>query len=100
MGAEGGGSGLSAAKARTVSRRFKKPRLIEPAAKYTVYEGNTQHVGTFKTIAALCPTVAPTTLKKRLEKGERDLTILRRKPQPIRGKSAFQRYNPKPIPRG
>jgi hypothetical protein len=74
--------GLSAAGARKIIRRCKKVRLIEPPTQYVVTDkrGN-KHTGTFKTVATLCPKVKTSTLRRRLENGERSLDQLRREPQ-------------------
>lgn len=90
MGAEGG---FSAAKAKHITRRVKKEPLIAPAAKYTVIDGNTMHTGTFKVVAMLCPGIAVSTLKRRLDNGERDCAKLRRAPEPKQG---HKRRNPLP----
>lgn len=81
----GDGKGLSAAAARRVVRRFKTPPQIAAPATYEVTDGTTTHTGKFNTVAALCPNVKTSTLKRRLESGERDLTKLRRPPEPKQG---------------
>jgi hypothetical protein len=91
---EPSGKGFSAAGARKIDRRVQKVRLIDPPLQFTVKdEKGKEHKGTFKVIAALCPKVKTTTLKRRLDSGERDLLRLRRPPerkQRARSKKARQ----------
>jgi len=83
--AEGGeATGLSAAGARKITRRVEKIRMIAPPAKYTVTDSKTgvkHEEVAFKTVSALCPKIKSSTLKRRLENGERDLAVLRRRPE-------------------
>jgi hypothetical protein len=90
MSAEGGG--LSAAKARSINKRVKREPLIAPPAKYNIRDGLTTLEGlAFKAVAALCPKISGSTLKRRLDKGERDLAALRKRPDKPK------RHNPKPM---
>jgi hypothetical protein len=70
--------GCSAAKAGRIVRRVKPVKIV--AQEYRVYDENSVTVGTFKIIAALCRGVKVTTLKRRLERGVRDLVTLKAKP--------------------
>lgn len=81
-----GGKGLSAAGARRIEHRAQKVRLIDPPLQFTVKDAKgKEHKGTFKVIAALCPKVKKTTLKRRLDSGERNLDRLRRPPEAKQG---------------
>jgi hypothetical protein len=79
---------LSAARAGKIQRRTKPVRQIAEAATYTVHDPATgaTHEGTLKTVIALCPKVKTSTLKRRLDAGERDLKQLRRPPADPHGK--------------
>jgi hypothetical protein len=82
---EGDGRGLSAAGARRITKRAKRESSIAKPAHYVVTLDGEEHHGTFKTVAQLCPTVIASTLKRRLEIGERDIRKLRRAPEPKQG---------------
>lgn len=73
---------MSASDAKKIKRRMPPVRKIAKPATYTVVEPITgqKYVGRLAVVQALCPKVKPTTLKARLESGERDLMKLRRKP--------------------
>jgi hypothetical protein len=84
--------GLSAAAAGHVVRRTAKVRLIEPASIYTITNVPIDceetggkiigtATGTFKIVARLCPKIKTSTLKRRLDGGERDLLQLQRAPE-------------------
>lgn len=79
---------LSAARAGKIQRRVKPVRQIATAATYTVHDPatGTTHEGPLKTILGLCPKVKTSTLKRRLDAGERDLAQLRRPPASVGGR--------------
>lgn len=70
--------GFSAAKAGKIARRVK-PEKVSPQ-EYTVYDENSKITGRFAQIAKLCAGVKTTTLKRRLDRGVRDLNKLKAKP--------------------
>lgn len=83
------GKGLTAASAGRVQRRVKPVRLIAEAATYKIQDQKTGeiHEGTLKMVLALCPGIKQSTLKRRLDSGERTLGQLRRKPKSAMGRS-------------
>jgi hypothetical protein len=80
--AKQGDEPLSAWEARKIVRRIQKPRLNAPPKQYTVTDPRTgkSHTGTLKAICALCPNAAPRAVRRMLEKGERNLAVLREPP--------------------
>ncbi len=73
---------ISARESCKINRRVAPMRETDAPATYKVRDPKTGEViiGRFDVMCALCPTVKPTTLRQRLAKGQRDLTILRAKP--------------------
>lgn len=73
---------MSANDAKKIKRRVAPVRSIAEPAIYSVVEPITgqRYTGRLAVMQALCPKVKPSTLKQRLESGERDLMKLRRKP--------------------
>lgn len=92
----GNNGGMSAAQAKR-QQRIKREPLIAKPARYTIVDGNTTHTEVpLKKVIELCPGVTLSTLKRRLDAGERDVKQLRRAPIPTTNR---RRHNPKPITR-
>lgn len=72
--------GLSAAQAGKTSKRTAKPRLIAPASRYVIKDGDKVIASGVTTgeVKKLCPDIKDTTLKRRLENGVRDIKDLKR----------------------
>lgn len=86
MAAGDGERGFSAARAGKINHRVKKVRQIALPESYTVTDKHgVKHEGTFKVVAALCPGVIASTLKRRLSSGERSVEKLKRKPESKHG---------------
>jgi hypothetical protein len=86
MSSGDGEKGFSAARAGKINQRCKKVRQIAEPEQYTVVDAaGTKHKGTFKIVAALCPGVIASTLKRRLDSGERKVEMLKRPPESKRG---------------
>lgn len=80
------GKPLSAASARKIVKRAPKVRLISKPMEFTVKDAKgKEYKGTFKIIAALCPGIKTTTLKRRLDSGHRSLESLRKAPEAKQG---------------
>ena len=86
------GEGLSAARAGKIERRVKPQRLIAAPSTYTIIDGKTQHENcTLKKVLEMCAGVKQSTLKRRLDSGERNLETLRRKAAANNGGQAKNR---------
>lgn len=79
----GDGNTLSAARSGKIVRRAKKERSIALPAIYTILgaAGEIIAAGTFRVVSALCPKVNASTLKRRLDSGQRKLEDLKKKPR-------------------
>lgn len=84
----GDGTPLSAARSGKIVRRAKKERAIALPAIYTILgaAGEVVAAGTFRVVSALCPKVNASTLKRRLDTGERKLDELKKKPRLNQGR--------------
>ena len=84
----GDGTTLSAARSSKIVRRAKKERSIALPAIYTILgtAGEIVAAGTFRVVQALCPKVNASTLKRRLDTGERKLDELKKKPRLNQGR--------------